>query len=44
MNKFYREICLEEQAFIKDPKTQIKDVLKEFNTKVMQFDRWQVGK
>lgn len=44
MKKFFSEICLEEQGFIKDSKKLIKDILKENNTSIVDFKRFQVGK
>ncbi|MCX6575603.1 MAG: translation elongation factor Ts [Candidatus Aminicenantes bacterium] len=48
--KFYEEVCLLEQPFIKDDKTRIKDLLAAFiakfkeNTKVSRFARFEIGK
>jgi len=48
--KFYEEICLLEQPFIKDDKTRIKDLLAAFiakfkeNTRVSRFARFEIGK
>jgi elongation factor Ts len=48
--KFYEEVCLLEQPFIKDDKTRIKDLLAAFiakfkeNTRVSRFARFEIGK
>jgi len=48
--KFYEEVCLLEQPFIKDDKTRIKDLLAAFiakfkeNTRVSRFARFELGK
>jgi elongation factor Ts len=49
INKFYSEVCLLEQEYIKDPKVKIKDLIKEKvatygeNIAVGRFSRFQVG-
>ena len=49
MNKFYEENCLLEQAFVKDPKIKIEDLVKELSGKVgekievRRFSRFQLG-
>lgn len=49
MNKFFEENCLLEQAFVKDPKTKVEDVVKELSGKVgekievRRFSRFQLG-
>lgn len=49
MGKFYEEICLLEQNFIKDPSIKIKDILNENiskigeNLKIRRFIRFEVG-
>jgi elongation factor Ts len=48
--KFYEEVCLLEQPFIKDDKMRIKDLLAAFiakfkeNTRVSRFARFEIGK
>jgi elongation factor Ts len=48
--KFYEEVCLLEQPFIKDDKKRVKDLLTEFiskfkeNTRVSRFARFELGK
>jgi len=49
LGKFYSEICLMEQPFIKDPAKKIADVVKEASSKtgskilVKKFTRYQIG-
>lgn len=43
LGKFYEEICLVDQAFIKDPSKKVKDVLKEHNATVNRFARFERG-
>ncbi|MCB1173389.1 MAG: translation elongation factor Ts [Leptospiraceae bacterium] len=49
MDKFYADVCLLKQAYIKEPKTTIEDLLKEYiarfgeNITVGRFSRFQVG-
>jgi elongation factor Ts len=49
MEKFYSEVCLMDQPFIKDPKVAIKDLLGELAAKigenivVRRFTRYQLG-
>jgi len=49
IEKFYEEICLMDQNFIKDPKKKIKDLLGEISAKigenivVRRFVRFQLG-
>lgn len=42
VNKFYEEVCLMEQAFIKDPDKKIKDILPE-GVSITRFARFQLG-
>jgi elongation factor Ts len=42
VNKFYQEVCLLEQSFIKDPDKTIKDILPEGVT-IARFARFQLG-
>lgn len=50
LTKFYEEVCLLEQPFIKDDKMRIKDLLAAFiakfkeNTRVSRFARFEIGK
>ena len=41
INKFYKEVCLIEQIFVKDNEKTVKDVLGK--VKVLQFTRYQLG-
>ncbi len=49
INKFYAEICLMEQKFVKNPDTTIQDLLNELiaslgeNISIKRFTRFQVG-
>ena len=50
LSKFYEEVCLLEQPFIKDDKIKIKDLVTQFiakfkeNTKVSRFVRFEIKK
>ncbi|MBR1728170.1 MAG: elongation factor Ts [Selenomonadaceae bacterium] len=41
MKKYYKEVCLIEQIFVKDTEKTVKDVLGK--VKVLKFDRYQLG-
>ena len=41
INKFYKEVCLVEQIFVKDSEKTVKDILG--GEKVFRFTRWQLG-
>ncbi len=41
INKFYKEVCLVEQIFVKDPDKTVKDILG--GEKVLRFARYQLG-
>ena len=43
LNKFYKEICLEEQAFIKDSSLSVKDYVKNNNGEIISMTRFAVG-
>ena len=43
INKFYEEICLVDQAFVKNPDKKISDILKENNAEVIRFARFEKG-
>ncbi len=49
LSKFYSDVCLLEQEFIKDPNVKIKDLIKEKiskygeNIEVRRFTRYQIG-
>ena len=49
MNKYYEEVCLLEQTYIRDEKYKIKDLITEAvrttgeNIKVRRFDRYELG-
>ncbi len=50
LNKFYEEVCLLEQAYVRDDKFKIKDLITQFvakfkeNTKVARFVRFEIKK
>ncbi len=41
INKYYKEVCLNEQIFVKDTEKTVKDVLGD--VKVLRFTRYQLG-
>ena len=41
INKFYQEICLVDQEFVKDPSKKVSDILKD--SKVLEFARFETG-
>ena len=41
INKFYQEICLVDQEFVKDPSEKVSDILKD--SKVLEFARFETG-
>ena len=41
INKFYKEVCLVEQIFVKDNEKTVKDILG--GEKVLRFTRYQLG-
>ncbi len=43
LNKFYKEICLEEQAFIKDSSLTVLDYVKNNNGEIISMVRFAVG-
>ncbi len=49
LNKFYQEECLVKQAFVKDPKKNVSDILKEISDeigkdlKIVRFRRYYLG-
>ncbi|MBQ2640303.1 MAG: elongation factor Ts [Bacilli bacterium] len=43
LNKFYKEICLEEQAFIKDSNMSVLDYVKSNNGSIVSMIRFAVG-
>ncbi len=43
LNKFYKEICLEEQAFIKDSNTSVLDYVKSNGGSIVSMIRFAVG-
>ena len=43
LNKFFEEICLVHQAFVKESSKKVKDVLKENNAKIVKYVRFEKG-
>jgi elongation factor Ts len=43
LGAFFKDVVLTEQAFVKDPKRTIKQVLAEQGVNVLAFARFQVG-
>ena len=43
IGKFYSEICLVEQAFVKDPDMKVMDLLKSKGANVVRFARFEKG-
>ena len=43
IGKFYSEICLVEQPFVKDPDMKVEDLLKSKNAEVVEFARIEKG-
>ena len=43
INKFYQEICLVDQAFVKDPNMKISELLKQKDAEVAEFARFEKG-
>ena len=43
LNKFYKEICLEEQAFVKDSSLTVLDYVKNNGSKIVSMTRFEVG-
>ena len=41
MNKFYAQLCLLDQPFVKDPKKTVGQILD--NVNVVRFIRWELG-
>ena len=43
VNKFLKEVSLTSQPFVKDPNISVADLLKQHNTKIKSFVRFEVG-
>ena len=43
IGKFYSEICLVDQEFVKDPSKKVSQLLKEHNAEVAEFARFEKG-
>ena len=43
IGKFYEEICLLDQAFVKNPDIKVKDLLKQNDAEIIEFARFEKG-
>ena len=43
IRKFFEEVCLVDQVFVKDPNKKVSDILKEHNGEVIEFARFEKG-
>ena len=43
IGKFYEEICLIDQAFVKDPNKKVNELLSEMDSEVVEFARFEKG-
>ena len=43
IRKFFEEVCLVDQVFVKDPNKKVSDILKEHNAEVTEFARFEKG-
>ena len=43
IGKFFSEICLVDQAFVKDPNVTVGQYLKNHNTEAVNYARFEVG-
>ena len=43
IGKFYGEICLVDQAFVKNPDIKVKDLLNQNNAEIKRFVRFEKG-
>ena len=43
IQKFYKEVCLVDQEFVKDPDKSISALVKEQNATIKRFVRYQLG-
>ena len=43
IGKFYEEICLVDQAFVKDPNKKVSQLLQEENAEIVEFARFEKG-
>ncbi|MCQ2373752.1 MAG: translation elongation factor Ts [Phascolarctobacterium sp.] len=43
INKYFKEVCLVDQAFVKDDKMSVAQLLKNNNAEVVEFARFQMG-
>ena len=43
LNKFFEEVCLVDQSFIKESKVKVAKYVKEKNSNIIKFVRYEVG-
>ena len=43
LNKFYEEVCLLDQTFIKESKMKVSKYVESKNSKIVSFVRYEVG-
>lgn len=43
INKYYKEVCLIDQEFVKDPDQSVGKLLKDNDAEVLAFTRFQLG-
>ncbi len=43
IRKFFEEVCLVDQAFVKEPSKKVSELLKEHNAEVVEFARFEKG-
>ncbi|GAE91595.1 translation elongation factor Ts [Gracilibacillus boraciitolerans JCM 21714] len=43
LNKYFEEICLLDQSFVKDPDQKVKQIVKSHNATISSFARYEVG-
>ena len=43
IRKFFEEVCLVDQAFVKDPNKKVSDLLKEHGAEIVEFARFEKG-
>ena len=43
IRKFFEEVCLVDQAFVKEPDKKVSQLLKEHNAEVVEFARFEKG-
>ena len=43
LNKYYEEVCLTEQGFVKENKVKVSKYVEEHHSKILRFVRYEVG-